>query len=243
MHRPRWFVQSVIILFARLYRIDLAAVGAPVASFSSLLSFFLRQPRAGSRPVDAEALSVVSPVDALVTACGTATADSILLVKGHPASLRELVGDPLPEFDGGAFVMLYLSPADIHRIYAPFDATVAKSWRIEGSLYPVGPRYVAKRPRTFVINRRVLTELATPHGKIMMVNVGARNVGRIITHHPVPCGAAQAHTYRKGAEVGWFELGSTVILLFERDKFTLDLRVVDGARVMIGQAIGRAVQS
>ena len=239
MQRPSWLVRLVVRVFAWIYRINVAEAAKPLHEYVSLLDFFLRTPVDGSRPIDSGSATVVSPVDALVAACGTAAEGTVVLVKGHHASLGELTGGLAEPYEGGGFLMLYLSPADIHRIYAPCDAAVQRSWRIEGALRSVAPGAVARHPRTFVENRRVLTELASAVGRVLMVKVGARNVGRIVTHHPVPCDAHAGLSYKKGEELGWFELGSTVILMFEKGKFRLAECIAEGSRVKIGQAVAR----
>jgi len=240
MQRPSWFVRLAIRVFVRLYRVDVAAA-KPADAYCSLLEFFLREPASGSRPIAPESGSIIAPVDAVITACGVADSDALVLVKGHTASLAELAGEKLDAFEGGAYLMLYLSPADIHRIYAPCAGSVRRSWQIEGVLRPVCPKAVARMPRTFVTNRRVVTEIESSCGRVLMIKVGARNVGRIVTHHPVPLPDGTRHEYRKGDELGWFELGSTVILVFERSRGALRPGLETGHRVRIGEEIGRGV--
>jgi len=237
MRRPRWLVHLLIRAFARIYRIDTASLAQPLSSFPSLLSFFLRKPTPGTRPIDSSPLSIVSPVDARITALGVACNDTLVLVKGHHCTLHDLLQDDAPSYVGGAFIMLYLSPRDIHRIYAPCDAHVARCWSVPGTLFSVSPAAVQRHPHTFVRNRRVITELAAPWGRVIMIKIGACNVGRIVTHHPCDPQPSPPRSYQKGEELGCFELGSTVILLFEKNRATLhpDLRV--GMHILIGQPI------
>jgi len=84
-----------------------------------------------------------------------------------------------------------------------------------------------------------VTELESGNGRVLMIKVGARNVGRIVTHHPVPQANGAHHDYRKGDELGWFELGSTVILVFERGNVVLRPGIEPWLKVRIGDEIAR----
>lgn len=234
---PHWLVRVFIRAFVRVYRIDTASLAQPLSSFPSLLSFFLREPAPGSRPIDPHPSTIISPVDACVTAHGIVTDNTLLLVKDNPCTLCDLLQTNAPHYAGGAFVMLYLSPRDIHRIYAPCDARVTRCWSVPGTLFSVNPSAVRNRPDTFIRNRRVITELSAPWGNLLMIKVGACNVGRIVTNHPVSPQPSPQHFYRKGDELGRFELGSTVILLFEKNRATLRPDLYDGLRLLIGQPL------
>lgn len=237
LHRPRWLVHLLIRTFARAYRIDTATLAQPLSSFPSLLSFFLREPAPGSRPIDHDPSTIISPVDACVTACGIATERTLLLVKNNPCTLRDLLQSDAPTYAGGSFVMLYLSPRDIHRIYAPCDAHVARCWFIPGTLFSVSPSAVQRRPDTFIRNRRVITELSAPWGNLLMIKVGACNVGKIVTNHSADPQPSPPHSYHKGDELGRFALGSTVILVFEKNCATLRPNIHEGLRLLIGQPL------
>lgn len=239
LERPRWLVRALCRAFAWHFRIGMDDVIRPVGAYVSLMDFFLRELRPETRPVDARPDAAVSPADALVTAAGIADGGHVVLVKGTPYSFAELLGRRRDEYDGGCFVMLYLSPADCHRFYAPYDSSVAASWRIDGLTLPVYPAAVAKRPHTFVTNRRIVTELDTARGKIAFIAIGATNVGRVVVNHPVPPAEGRGHTYRKGGEFGRFELGSSIVLLFERGRFRLADGMAAGRAVRIGQCIAR----
>lgn len=237
LRRPRWLVRVFIRAFVRAYHIDTASLAQPPSAFPSLLSFFLREPTPGSRPIDPDPSTIISPVDACITAHGLVTDNTLLLVKNNPCTLRDLLHADAPNYSGGCFVMLYLSPRDIHRIYAPCHACVSRCWSIPGTLFSVNPSAVQRRPDTFVRNRRVITELAAPWGNLLMIKVGACNVGTIVTNHPTDPQPSQPCFYRKGDELGRFELGSTVILVFENNRATLRPDLYDGLRLLIGQSL------
>jgi phosphatidylserine decarboxylase len=239
LKRPRGFVHFCIRWFIRKYSINCSVVAKPVDEYSCLLDFFLRELKPEARPFSSDPAVVVSPVDAEITACGTACSNKIILVKGTPYSVAELLGRPAGCYAGGRYVMLYLSPADCHRIYAPVDAGVAGSWYIDGGLKPVFPAAVKHYPRTFITNKRVITELESKNGMIAIVKIGATNVGRIPVCHPLPFTENDTFSYRKGEELGRFEFGSTVVLLFETGKFHLAEDINEGRKIKIGEALAR----
>lgn len=238
LEKPRWFVRSLNKWFANHYKIDLSLSTKPLCSYKSLLELFLRELKSNVRPIDSASASVVSPVDAKISAIGKVSEEKILLVKGNPNSISELVKDNVSDYKNGDYMMLYLSPADCHRIYSPISSILKFSKFIPGKVYPVFDKAVKKHPDTFVINKRVVTELENPNGKIMMIKVGALNVGQITVNHPLPFSNELKISYEKGTEIGRFEFGSTVILLFERGKFELEKRLAIGDGLKIGEKIG-----
>jgi len=235
---PKFLVRVLCKWFAQKYNIDTNILSRPFDEYKSLLDFFIREPGEGIRPVCHGTDEIASPVDALVTAAGTARSEEIILVKGSNCTISQLVQKNHSEYIDGDYIVLYLSPGDFHRIYSPIDGGVSRSWFIAGKLWPVFPKFVEKNPLTFCKNKRVVTELASDSGKIMVVKVGAMNVGRIPVNHSLPYLPEERKTYKKGEEIGRFEFGSTVILLFEKGKFKLDSQMTIGTKVKIGQKIG-----
>jgi len=152
---------------------------------------------------------------------------------------------------GGAYATLYLSPRDYHRVHAPVAGTIVASRYLPGEFWPVNPTTVRNRDALFCVNERLVTVLDTPvFGRVAVVKVGATCVGRIraayddrLTHAGQ---AAGVRTYlpprpvEKGAELGRFEMGSTVILLFEPGRVVWDDRLVPESVVRMGRRIGGA---
>ena len=235
--QPKFFVSALCKWFARKYNIDTNILSKPFDQYNSLLDFFIREPGEGVRPICTGTNEIASPVDALVTAVGTAASEEIILVKGSNCTINQLVQKNHSEYVNGDFVMLYLSPGDFHRIYSPCDGVVSRSWLIDGKSWPVFPKFVEKNPLTFCKNKRVITELLSDAGKIMVVKVGAMNVGRIPVNHSLPYSSEEKKVYKKGEEIGRFEFGSTVILLFEKGKFKLENGISVNTKVKIGQRI------
>lgn len=223
-----------------------------MGAYPSLEALFVRRLRPGARPIDGDPQAVVSPVDALVGATGLVDNGTLLQIKGRTYSLARLLGDEAEaaRFEGGAFATLYLAPRDYHRIHAPVGGQVAQARLIPGSLMPVFEESLNKVDELFARNERIITYLDTPrHGRVAVIKVGATLVGRIkVAYDDTLVGNARSSknrlvTYKipkiiaKGGDLGTFELGSTVVVLAERDQ--MDLTPLKfGQRVFVGGRIG-----
>jgi phosphatidylserine decarboxylase len=236
--------------FARRYRIDLSECG-DLALFETFGEFFARPLRPGLRPVAPGDDVVVSPVDAVVSEAGIAGRGRLVQAKGIDYPLAALLGDEAlaRRLEGGAWATLYLSPRDYHRIHFPLGGAVA-GWRyLPGRLWPVNPASVRSVPGLFTVNERLVTVLDTALGRCAVVAVGATVVGRVRAFYdptippsnlsgarPAARDYDPAIPVEKGAELGAFEMGSTVILIFEPGRVAL--RLAAGERVRVGQPIG-----
>ncbi len=238
--------------FARRYRIDLSEC-PELEAYRSFAEFFSRPLRPGRRPIAPGEKVVVSPVDAVVSQAGVAEGGRLLQAKGMDYTSAALVADDAlaRRLEGGPYATLYLSPRDYHRIHFPLGGRVT-GWRyVPGRLWPVNPVSVRTVSGLFASNERLVTVLDTSLGRCAVVAVGATVVGRVHAYYDpaVPCtnepGAAPRRRdygtpipVEKGQELGAFEMGSTVVVLFERGRVKLDPRVVPGVRVRVGEAIG-----
>jgi phosphatidylserine decarboxylase len=253
---PAGIGAGVMAAFARRYRIDLSECGE-LSGFRTFGEFFARPLRPGLRPVAPGDEVVVSPVDAVVSEAGLSREGKLVQAKGIDYTVAALVGDERvgARLAGGSYATLYLSPRDYHRIHFPLGGRVL-GWRyVPGKLWPVNPASVRNVPGLFTVNERLVTLLDSPLGLVAIVAVGATVVGRVrATYDPaVPVtnragGGAQSRDYaapipvEKGQELGAFEMGSTVILVFEPGRVALAPSLAPGARVRVGEAIGgRAV--
>jgi len=249
---PRPLLQAAMRAFAARYGIALHE-SPPLDGYRTFGQFFARPLLAGRRPVAPGEAVVVSPVDAVVSACGLSAGGRLLQAKGVDYGAGELLADAelASRLSGGAFATLYLSPRDYHRIHFPLAGQVL-GWRyVPGTLWPVNPASVAQVPGLFARNERLVTVLDTALGRCAVVAVGATIVGRVRASYdpgvPVTnlAGAGpRRHDYpqpiavEKGGELGAFEMGSTVILLFEPGRVALGPAVVSGARLRVGEPIG-----
>ena len=242
--------QAAMRLFARQYRVALEEAEAPLESYPTFATFFTRKLKAGARPVDAAPEAVVSPVDGVVSQAGQVEQGFCLQAKGISFPVGQLLGDARRalEFEGGSFATLYLSPRDYHRFHAPLEAQVVGYQYLPGQFWPVNARSVRMTDALFAVNERLVTWLDTPAGKLAYVAVGATCVARIhaaydavVTHSGRKAGSesyVRPISLEKGAEVGMFEMGSTVILLFQRGRVRWAPSLVEGAAVRVGERIG-----
>ncbi len=249
---PRPAVALLKRTFVAATGIDMAEAREPMASYASLEDLFVRHLRAGARRIDPDTAALVSPVDGAVGACGIVEDGTLMQVKGRSYALARLLGDDQEarRYEGGPYATLYLSPKDYHRVHAPARGEVREAKLIPGRLLPVFAEAVNNVDELFARNERLVTYLDTPAaGRLAVVKVGATLVGRISVSYDaslttnVKDGKARRRVYRKphafdkGADLGAFELGSTVVLVGEAGRVSFDA-VVPGQSVRMGQRMG-----
>ncbi|HSP22574.1 MAG TPA: phosphatidylserine decarboxylase [Planococcus sp. (in: firmicutes)] len=216
--------------YIKTYKIDMADVAGAVDSFPTLHDFFIRQLTKGSRPIAEQA--VVSPVDAKVEIAGDLHDGIHFLVKGQQYSLEDLLGNAeLADFyREGKYIVLYLSPADYHRIHSPVDGNVLKQYVLGKKSYPVNQAGLQYGKAPISGNYRMITELDSACGRLLMVKVGAMFVNSIeLTNFGT--------SWKKGEEAAYFSFGSTVVLFFERGKVEFSANVQNGNSVRVGEAL------
>ena len=243
--------QLAIRAFCQQYDVAVEEAELPIEAYPTFASFFTRRLRPGARPIVEGEDVPVSPVDGAVSHAGIATAGELIQAKGKSYTVEKLLGDvtEAERFRGGAYATLYLSPRDYHRIHTPLGGKIVGYRYLPGALWPVNRPSVQNVPELFAVNERLITYLDTPLGEVAVVAVGATCVGRIralydeiLTNEKKPL---KSHRYEtpipigKGEELAVFEMGSTVILLFEPGRVELDPRLVPGAAVRVGERIGK----
>jgi phosphatidylserine decarboxylase len=236
--------------FARRYRVDVHEAELALEGYPTFAEFFTRKLKPGLRPVDPGETVIVSPVDGAVSQVGYSEDGTCLQAKGVCYPVVQLLGDEqvAAPFLGGAYTTIYLSPRDYHRIHSPLAGAITGYSYIPGEFWPVNPASVKLKQALFCVNERLTTYLQTAIGKVAVVKVGATCVSRIrasyddvVTHTG---GKAKVHTYdtprpvEKGGELGVFEMGSTVILLFEKGRVKWDPQLAPEAVVRMGRRIG-----
>jgi phosphatidylserine decarboxylase len=250
---PAALHQAAMRIFSRRYGVDLDEAELGLGGYPTFSDFFSRRLKPGARVVTPGEQVVASPVDGAVSQAGYLVQGQCVQAKGIDFPVGALLGDDevAPRFaDGGAFATLYLAPKDYHRIHAPLSGTIRGYRYLAGEFWPVNPISVRKKPQLFCLNERLITYLDTRVGLCAVVKVGATCVARIraayddvVTHAQQP---AQSHRYdlplpvQKGDELGRFEMGSTVILLFEPGAVKWDDGLVPEAKVRMGERIGEA---
>lgn len=238
--------------FAKRYQVALDEAEHGFDGYLTMSDFFARKLKPGLRPIDPGDKVVVSPVDGAVSQAGYTHTGECLQAKGINYPIEKLLGDEekAKPFIGGAFTTLYLSPRDYHRIHAPLGGEVLGYSYIPGEFWPVNRASVRLKEKLFCVNERLVTYLQTPVGRCAVVKVGATCVSRIkaaytdvITHTGRPASTVTFEkpiAIEKGDELGVFEMGSTVILLFETDRVQWDDTLVEEAVVRMGKRIGVA---
>ena len=252
--RTPWLKNALIRGFLKLFSIDMTeAIETDPYRYGSFNEFFTRALRAAARPIDADPRTIASPVDGAVSECGIIEQDRLMQAKGRDYTLNDLLaGQPWAKrFVGGSFATIYLAPFNYHRIHMAVRGTLIDTVYVPGRLFSVNTVTAQHVPRLFARNERVLTLFDTDFGQFALVMVGALNVGsmatvwegditpaarRVVTRIPGP-----ALTLDKGEELGRFNMGSTVILLFEPNRAHWHPMLRPGSIVQLGQPIG-AVQ-
>lgn len=250
------FKNALIRLFVRGFSPDMTdAVEREPTAYPSFNDFFTRALRAGTRPVDADARAIVSPVDGTVSEAGPLSADRLLQAKGHEYSLRALLaGNTAWErtFAGGSFATIYLAPYNYHRIHAPLDGELRESFYVPGKLFSVNRTTAQLVPGLFSRNERVFCGFDGGGMPWAIILVGALNVGSMATvwhgdvtprrHRQVtslPVSEVLAPTtLAKGAEIARFNMGSTVILLLPPGAAEWQDSLVAGRVLRMGERIG-----
>lgn len=234
---PAWLMKRVVRRYIRAYNINMDEFEYDPARFTSFNTFFTRHFKPGMR-IFAE--GVASPAEGLITAAGSFSEGQLFHVKGSYYPVSALLNQEV-QFAEGSFATIYLSPADYHRVHAPFDCTVNRIDYRRGKLKTVKPGQVGKEPLLYCENDRVIIEGVSEYGRFYMVLVGAVVVGRIrlafIDGVRKGCFFDNLQTdLVKGEEAGLFELGSTVILLFENDTLA-KAELLEGKHVLLGESL------
>lgn len=248
---PQWILRGVIKKYCNAFEIKTDEFETPRGGFRNFDSFFTRELKEGVHRVDKDPAAIVSPVDARIDQYGEIDGSTILQAKGVDYSLHDLVpsGEAV-NFEGGSFMTLYLSPADYHRIHSPVSGSITGYFHIPGKLYTVQEFMVKGLRGLFSKNERLISYIETEKGKVAVCKIGAMNVGRMsISHSPVVTNRAfrrtreviyeksQRPSIKAGEELGMFHLGSTIILLFEKDYLSFPENCT-GNTVRVGQRIG-----
>jgi phosphatidylserine decarboxylase len=247
----RWFV--------RRYGVDMSEALEPeVAAYRDFNSLFTRALRPGARPMCEEPGSVCCPVDGYLSQSGAILDTEIFQAKGRRYSLVQLLGgsaERAAPFVDGSFATLYLSPGDYHRVHMPLGGRLTEMVHVPGKLFSVSPACVRAIPGLFARNERVVSIFETQEaGPMAMVLVGAINVGSIetvwagevtpprgrqIASHRYPAQGDQSVRLGRGEELGRFNLGSTVIVLFGAQRVQWEPDLDPGQPMRLGQCLGR----
>ena len=247
------WVRDLSIACWRMFS-DLDLSEARKTEFKSLHDCFTRELKPGLRPYDPDPSIVASPSDAIVGAFGAIADTELFQIKGAPYSLLDLLGDPdlVEAHRNGRFVTLRLTSSMYHRFHAPADMKIERVTFIHGDTWNVNPIALKRVERLFCKNERAVlqTRLSTgealtlvPVAAILVASIRLHCLDRLLnaqTTGPVvlPCDASAA----KGDELGWFEHGSTIIVLAP-DHFEFCDGIADGTRIRAGEPLMRKPSS
>ncbi len=239
--------------FVARYGVDMSEAANPdIAGYATFNEFFTRTLAPGARPfADTPWLC---PVDGAVSQCGAIEGNRLVQAKGHDYTIAALLGGDAAlaeRFEGGEFATLYLSPRDYHRIHMPCEGRLRRMVHVPGALFSVNPTTARGVPGLFARNERVVCLFESAQGPFVLTLVGATIVGSMATvwHgvvNPPRPGALREWTYTdgevtlaRGAEMGRFLLGSTVVLLFPRDTLRFVPEWTPGRAIRMGEAMAR----
>ena len=257
--RNQRFKDLFIQRFISLYDVDIDEVQRYVpGGFATFNDFFIRELEDGARPIDTDPAAVVSPVDGTVSSAGEIHGNRIFQAKGHDYTLEELLATDLQEarrFVDGTYATIYLAPYNYHRVHAPLDGRITAARYLPGDLFSVNTATAAHVPGLFRRNERLALHFDGASGPWVLVFVGALNVGSITTPwsgevRPRRKGVVEsidlAHgpqQVAKGDLLGWFNMGSTVILLAPSGAIDWHEALQAGHTVRMGEPIGALLRT
>ncbi len=252
--------------YVRFFKVNIQEAEAPDAEdYPSFNDFFTRALRPGARTVQDQPNVLISPCDGTVTQIGDIKEGLLLQAKNRYYRVEELLGGTYPParkdaraFVDGKFCSIHLSPRDYHRVHAPVDMQLETMAHIPGRLFSVAAYALKVIPRLYLRNERVACIFESELGRIAVVMVGALNVGSIETtwNGPVTPGAfavtrnsyskdapAPDIRFRRGEEMGRFNMGSCVVVLVANSKLSWKPAYTAGSRIRMGEELGCIIEN
>jgi phosphatidylserine decarboxylase len=248
--RRAWLKRPLTHWFARSYGVDMSeAANADLDSYATFNEFFTRELKAGARPIASTEGTLVAPADGVLTEHGAIEGDHLYQAKGSAYTLGELLGESgadVAALGGGRYFTVYLAPHNYHRVHAPLAARLTRTRYIPGARFSVSRATAAVIPKLFCRNERVVCWFETDYGTMAVVLVGALNVSSVSTFAQGEIASGAAREWRepqprgvaRGAEIGRFNMGSTVVVLLGTNAFSFTAEACDGLAVRMGQPLG-----
>ena len=245
---PDFFQKIVDNVYVKIFKIDMSEF-RNAKYYKSLTDLFTRE-LAIPRQIDENDKHIISPADSFITEAGQLNGETLLQIKGMQYSVEELLtfyaAKDFDKLNNGSYMNFYLAPSDYHRYHAPVDCKINRLIHVPGKLYPVNLKYLNKEFELFVQNERVVLE-CEENGKVFyIVFVGALNVGQMvfefepefetnIDRKDIKVFDYDTLHVKKGDTLGYFKMGSTVVMVWEKDSVELDFLV--NQKVKFGQKI------
>ncbi|MEH6548728.1 MAG: archaetidylserine decarboxylase [Pseudomonadales bacterium] len=252
-----WIKNPFIEFFIRQYSVNMSEAADPEArNYPNFNAFFTRALRDDARTVAEDTKAIASPADGSISQLGRIENGRIFQAKGQSYTVQELLGGDnalAEQFIDGCFSTIYLSPKDYHRVHMPVSGTLQQMIYVPGDLFSVNKATAENVPRLFARNERLVAIFETAAGPMAMVLVGAMIVAAIetvwagqVTPTPKTVNTTRYNeavtiALNKGEEMGRFKLGSTVVLLFPKDRVKWDEALAAGSPLMMGQEIAQLI--
>jgi phosphatidylserine decarboxylase len=246
--RHPWIARLSIAAWRAIGDLDLS--DARSQHYASLHDCFIRELRPGARRVDPDPTLLTSPCDAIVGACGALHGLEALQAKGMSYPLEILLGseEAARRYRDGHYVTLRLRSTMYHRFHAPHDGRLEHVTYFSGDTWNVNPIALRRVERLFCRNERAALRFRLDGGPVItLVPVAAVLVASIRLHaldvllhlryrgpNEIACDAR----YAKGEEMGWFQQGSTIVVVVPRDVQLAD-GVVPGRLLRMGEPLCR----
>jgi phosphatidylserine decarboxylase len=244
----------LIATVVKNYAVDMSqALQTDPRKFISFNAFFTRTLKPGARRAPEHPDAIACPADGKISQLGAIRDGRIFQAKGVDFSAAELLGDvaAAQAYANGLFATIYLSPRDYHRVHMPSTGTLRETVHVPGRLFSVAPFTVEAVPRLFARNERLVCHFAGERGPFCVVMVGAMLVSSIETvwsglEIPPYASELTRKDWRgKGirlerfAEMGRFNMGSTVILLLPAGVARWNASMTASSGVQMGQPLGQ----
>ena len=267
--RVKWWKNWFISWFINQYKVDMSeALNSNPQTYACFNDFFTRPLKPQARPIASSTDALICPVDGTISQVGDIQTNRIFQAKGRDYNLSELLGGEhewADLFQNGQFATIYLSPKDYHRIHMPIKGQLTQMSLVPGRLFSVSPATTRSVPKLFARNERVINYFYTDIGPVAVILVGAIFVAGIETvwHGQItpPHGTKSHHwlyetpgnekiikdkqkliSLDRGDELGRFNMGSTVILLFSKDQVKWTEIAMPGTPVKMGQPLATILQ-
>lgn len=246
------FIRQII----KHYRVNMEeALEQDLNAYKNFNAFFTRELKPGIRSINSEPDAIVSPADGAISQIGSIAEGEIFQAKGRTFTASELLGDDrrAEHFKNGVFATIYLSPKDYHRLHMPITGRLTEMVHIPGRLFSVNAATTNTVPRLFARNERVVALFDTDLGPMALVLVGAIFVSSIETvWHGVVTPPTineprtwqyrdQTLTLNQGEEMGRFNMGSTIIVLFGNNMVEWTPSFIAGTSIRLGELLGRKI--
>jgi phosphatidylserine decarboxylase len=256
--RHKWLKNWMINTFIKRYQVAMQeAVEPNPVSYATFHDFFIRKLNKSARPIVHDANAIASPVDGCVSQLGKIDDTQLIQAKGFHFDLNNLLAQQthlIEPFRHGEFCTLYLAPRDYHHVHMPLTGTLQQMIYVPGKLFSVNPATTRHVPQLFSRNERVICYFNTEKGPMIVILVGALLVGSIsvewagkinangsrqlqINNYPLTP-SSSAITLQRGENMGYFSLGSTVILLFPPNTMKWEAHLKTDANIKMGESIG-----